>query len=557
MTRRRFDLVVLAVTALVFALALLRFDGPARGYWDTYITAPAMFMNRAPVQFVLADGSPAFDIQLRGVLPDDLVDRDGFGIITRDQRLGSGVVGAGMFAFLGLLGFRVLFALAVALIVPLMALLFRALQDRISLAQSLRGETPPARERGLATASEWCGLLGGVMLACNPFTLSVDRLNANLFTLPLMLLVLWLLVAHRRRWVLLGLTFGVLATLRNEAVCFVPAISWWLLRPAAGASLPARFGRLVGVGAMTLVAMAPVLFFKDYALGNPWLHPSQYAHYQGFRPEFEHSLFGWRFRFNGLFNWPLYDALVRTPHFGFPTWLLLPLVTVRALGTAGVAVCLYGFAALRTHQRDVSWLLVLWAAPVYLLFGPQENWEEVKMTFMLLAWPPLGVCFAAGLLALWGGDWAMVSGEPNPAERESRYEGRRIRLTTLVALSFLVWSGLYLAKKVDVPQDKRWYVRFPNADPARNPDALAGLPEAQRNGWQYFQSYETDEEIARERAKLTAGWPWPAPTLPLSWEPGREWTEMRAEAGQRQLRVLDIWGYIYGTRRWPAGIPPP
>ena len=55
---------LLVLIAITFAVALLRFDGPAKGYWDTYITAPAMFMNRQPVDFVLKDGSPAWDVQL-------------------------------------------------------------------------------------------------------------------------------------------------------------------------------------------------------------------------------------------------------------------------------------------------------------------------------------------------------------------------------------------------------------------------------------------------------------------------------------------------------------
>ena len=555
MSRRRFDHIVLFLAALTFAVALLRFDGPAKGYWDTYITAPAMFMNMQPVDFVLADGTPAFHPQLKGVLPDDLIDEGDYGIITKDQRLGSGVVGASFFAFLGLLGFRVLFALAVALLVPLTVLLCRVVQDRIRLIEQLRGEVAPARERGLAVAADWCALAGGLLLAWNPFVLSVDRLNANLFAMPLMLLLLWLLVPHRKRWICVGLTFGLLATIRNEAVCFVPAICWWYLKPAKELGLMRRFGWLVGVGAMTLVAMSPVLWFKGEAFGNPFLHPSQYPHFQGFRPEFPHSLFGWQFSFNGLFNWPLHDTLVRTPHFAFPTWLLFPLVTARALGTVGVAVALYGAFALHRHQRDLSILLLAWALPVFLLFGPQENWEEVKMTFMLLAWPPLAVWLSAGLQAAWGGDWAMVTGERSSKEG-GWWDAMRIRITTLVALSFLVYAGVYMAGKVEAPVDQRWYVRFPNADKVKNPGAQAGLAEAERNDWRYFQSYETAEEIARERRKLVAGWPWPAPYLPLNWDAQREAAEMVQEAGERKLQVLEIWGYIYGTRRWPAGKMP-
>ena len=92
-------------------------------------------------------------------------------------------------------------------------------------------------------------------------------------------------------------------------------------------------------------------------------------------------------------------------------------------------------------------------------------------------------------------------------------------------------------------------MRFPNADKAKNPAAQEGLSEEQRNDWVYFQSYETSAEIERERGKLTASLPWPARYLPLNWDFAREWDEMKEEAYRKELTVLEIWGYIYGTRR--------
>ncbi|HCP47261.1 MAG TPA: hypothetical protein DIU15_14565, partial [Deltaproteobacteria bacterium] len=239
---------------------------------------------------------------------------------------------------------------------------------------------------------------------------------------------------------------------------------------------------------------------------------------------------GWAFQFNGLFNWPLHSELVRTPHFGFPTYLLFPLVTARALGLVGSAAVLLGVFSLTRRARLLAAVLVAWMLPVYILFGPQENWEEVKMTFMLLAWPPLALFLAEGL------HWLMA-GLPKK------------RLGALVGVSLSVGLCVTLLGKVDAPQDTRWYVRFPNAALATNPGAQAGLAEEDRNDWLYFQSYETEAEIARERAKLTAALPWPAPYLPLRWDFGRELSEMGAEVGTRELEVLEIWGYIYGTRR--------
>ena len=471
-------------------------------------------MNGQGIDFVLKDGAPAWDVELQGVLPDDLVDEASFGIITKDQRIGAPIVAAPLFTAFGLLGMRILFALSVALIVPAGFLACRS-------ALGLLGEDRPG-----------VGLVTGVMMAWNPYVLSIDRLNANVLALALSLVLIHLLLLRTTPLLATGLLFGILAGIRNEAICFVPAICLWMLvaRSHEQRSLSSRFGRLCGVGACTVLAMAPVFYWKWAAFGHPLMHPSQYPHFQGFRPEFAHSLFGAEFSFNGLFNWPLHDSLVRTPHFGYPTYLLFPLVTLRSLGAVVVSLILMGLLRLRSGPRSLGAFCVLWMLPVYLLFGPQEYWEEVKMTFMLLAWPPLALLFGVGLAGL----------SPGPSFRRS--------LAVLGGLTLLLMLGGRLLGSIEVPADERWYERFPNASLATNPEARAGLAEEARNDWEYFQSYETPEEIERERAKLRSVWPWPASYLPVGVPPGAV-RRMASESGQRELQVLEIWGYIYGSRR--------
>ncbi len=206
-------------------------------------------------------------------------------------------------------------------------------------------------------------------------------------------------------------------------------------------------------------------------------------------------------------------------------------MTARAFGLVVSGVILLGMWGIWKQRREVLIFSVVMMLPVYVLFGPQENWEEVKMTFMLLAWPPLAVFAAAGAVAL----------KPGPDQKRS--------LMVLAGLVVLVFAGIKGLGSIEVPQDERWYVRFPNADKAKNPDAQEGLAVTERNDWVYFQSYETEAEIARERAKLTAGLPWPAEYLPLQWDFGREYAEMRTEVSKPELVVLEIWGYIYGTRK--------
>ena len=522
------DALTWALAALAFALALLRYDGPARGYWDTYIAAPAMLMAGEAPEFVLADGKPAYAMHLRGVLPEDLVgprgtpQAPGYGTMTRDQRIGTAMLAAPPYLALGLLGFALLFALAAALVVPMAVLVVRAWQ----------AETQP-----LETTDQGHGpaLLGAAVLAFNPYMLSIDRLNPNVFALPLVLLLLWLALARKPAWQL-GIVLGVLAGMREEAVCFVPVLAWWQARGPK--PLQQRLLPLAQVGLATLFAMLPAMVYKAHAFGSPFVHPSQYAHHEGWRPEFLHGFMGLSFTFNGLLNWPLHETLVRTPHFAFPVMLLWPLVTLRALGLGLSALALCGAVRLR---RDVLVLLLGFSLPIYGLFALQENWEEVKMTFLLLALGPLPVLVAAGAQALRGPD------------------ARRTGLA-VVAVALLLFAGVQVAGQVQAPQDPRWQVRFPNADPKRNPDVQRGLEPGARNDWRFFQSTETPADLARERAKLTAGLPWPAPYLPTACDPyrlacdgGRSLQRLADQAGQRRLRVLDVWGYIYGTRRWPVG----
>ncbi|MBR57246.1 MAG: hypothetical protein CMH54_04225 [Myxococcales bacterium] len=558
---RSFNYWLMAATALTFVMALFRFDGPAKGYWDTYITAPAMFMTGNPATFV-RDGQPPQTAELRGVLPDDLkseacgkpcapdencirsgdenrcaprvaagcgcndavetcVQMEGqsrcvarappsYGIITKDQRVGGGITASVFFLFFGVLGFRILFALCLALIVPLTVLVIRRLDG----------------------VSDWIGLAAGLALAWNPFMLSVDRLNANLFVVPLILMLLELCFRPRVPWIWVGVVLGLIAGLRNAGICFVPALFYWAMTVDSPTDWRERIRRLVSIASGTLLLLLPIFAWKFYAYGDPFIHPSQYAHYQGFRPEFAHSLFGIDFRFNGLFNWPLHDSLVRTPHFAFPTYMLFPLVIIRSFGIVLTGLMILGLVSLWRDDRKRCAFLLLWIGVVYILFGPQENWEEVKMTFALLMFPIWTIFLAVGLRWAW-----------RPWDR------RRVIAFAVTCCS--VFAVVRAARYVRVPADHRWYQRFPNADMERNPDAHAGLAANKRNDAIYFESYETPSEIARERRKLTAGYLWPAPYLPLSWDLRREGGEMGSEYGQRSLEILAVWDDIYDQREDP------
>jgi len=504
----------------------MRFRGPALGYWDTYIAAPAMLINGMPVDFVLADGAPAWTYNLSGRLPEDLVSPHAYGIATKDQRFGSALAAAQGFAFAGVLGFRLTFCLCVALLPPLTLLVWR-------------------RSGG---SGDWPGVVAGLWLACNPLMLATDRLNPSVFALPLLLAVIALVVDAAPRGALAraavaGLALGLCASMREEAVCFVPALGAWLLWGRA--ELRGQRWKCVAVfGTACVVAMAPSLAWKAFVFGDPLMHPSQYDHHDGWRPTFPHQFLGVRFAFNGLLNWPFAQEWVRTPHFAFPVVLLWPLTAIVALGMAGVGLVGAGWWRLRRRSPDLAWLCVGWVVPLYALFGPQENWEEVKMTFLLLAFPAVALPLGEGLVAAVAGisalrlRWTWLC---PPALRAGLASGA---VATVVVLA---------CRTVDVPADPRWYVRFPNADVRRNPVASRELAQSERGDWTFFQRADHPAELARERARLTRWTLWPATYLPARWSWHETMQQTAAEAGARRWKVLDVWGYIYGARRWPSG----
>src|SRR5690349_2711243 len=111
----RFRKILLTSSALlVQGFSLLHFDGPTRGYWDTYITVPAMFMANQHVDLVRIDGSPRYSYNLKGRIPDNTYDPSpgSFGIASEDQRIGSAILFGAPFAIFNLAAFRWGYALS-------------------------------------------------------------------------------------------------------------------------------------------------------------------------------------------------------------------------------------------------------------------------------------------------------------------------------------------------------------------------------------------------------------------------------------------------------------
>ena len=493
---------VLALTMAIFVFSGLRFDGPSRGYWDTYITLPAIFMTGQAVDLHWIDGTPRYQYELVGRVPDDTFDPSpgSFGIASADQRIGTGILFAAPFALFNMAAFRWGYAACWALTFGFGLLSLRRLM-----------------------AGFWVPLAGALLLILNPFSLYLDRLNGNLFGLAAMVFLWFLMSGRRPTWWLVGLLYGITGGIRNEAIIFGPLFLGWLALREPGVG---RFVRRLAVfTAGAAAGIAPVLAWNRFAYGQMLIHPSQVAHLEGFRPTFPHTFWGSEFEFNGLLNVPFHDELVRTPHFAFPTFVTWPLVTVGSLGLVLAAAAVIGVWAI-SRRRAAEWVLLsYWYGIVALLFAFQENWEELKQTFMALQLFPLMAFVAAGLRWL--------------ADRRREVTAWAV----LAGLVMLLSAGLLAARQWRIEPDMRWYERFPHA---RNNDSLLDeLPAELRKDWHYFYTRETPAEVERERLHMTRLRPWPVLYRPPHVPDGDDLRRIVGEPSQRELRTLAIWSYIY------------
>ncbi|MCL4234471.1 MAG: hypothetical protein KJ042_08135 [Deltaproteobacteria bacterium] len=493
--------------ALVAAFVVYwgNFEGAPRDYWDTYIVLPATFLTGEPGMIVDEHGNAAYRQELRGELPRDLLAPDDFGVISKDQRIGAGVTFAPAYLAFGMAGFRALYALFGAM--------------TVAFAHSL-GRRLFVRD-GAGRIGEWQAALLAILVGFNPYMLLMNRLNANFVAVPIALALVVLLVDERPRPLVAGLVYGALGGIKNEAIVLAPAIIVLI------AARPGRVRSLALFGAGAFVTIAPYLAWNRFAFGRALIHASQFSEFDGWRPTFPHEILGFHFELNGLFNWPFHETLVRTPHYPFPTYLTLPLTLHIGFGGLGLALALMGAFARRTDgapglAAPVRASMALWIVCWLGLFLFQENWEEPKNTFGVLAIVPLGVFAAAGL-------GVIVAGR-----RDAR---RWIALVGCVAAIEIIVAS---ARFVQAPVDERWYLRFPKAK--TEAQTIGCLDDRSRREWMFFHTDECASELDEQRRKLTRPALLPRPYYPLVWNE----SDLGETLGARRPRVFDIWDKIYG-----------
>jgi len=473
----------------IFLNYLSRFQGPATGYWDTYITAPAFFMTNHPINFVSKDGENLYDYTLPGKIPQNLVGKGTYGVISKDQRIGTSIMLAPWFVFLKLFGVRLFFALLGLLIAVFIFFTLRNLNLRFLIC-----------------------LFGALIAALNPYMLSLNKLNPNIVGMMFISVIIYLILSKKSSWLLIGLVYGIFGGVRNEGILFLPAIIYFL---CTSSDRKIKDILLFFLGA--LITIIPILYWNYFAFGNILMHPTQFSGLEGFRPTFTHRFLFWKFNFNGMFNWPLYTRIVRTPYFAFPVFLLLPLILINSFGVILSTLAVNGIVRFFKEKRRWLIFLILWFLPMYILLSAMENWSELKTSFLLLCLNPIIIFISLGLEDL-----------------IRRISSPKYIIRT-VCLAVILWSTVRLLFFTDFQADPRWYLRFPR---------VLQKKEISFIGDDLRTKPESPSEIFTQKKDLTR-----ARIIPcISWQKIDFFSlanKIKLELNQDDLTSVDFWKYIY------------
>ncbi|PLW79419.1 hypothetical protein C0585_07775 [Candidatus Woesearchaeota archaeon] len=489
------------IAFLVFVIFFFNFKGLGYGYWDTYIILPSALMVGDQIELTDINGGTLYDIGSTGSIKTNLIDKETYGISTKDQRIGSAIFYSIPYLLFGKIGFRIFYSLLGGLLFILTYFITEKVLENKNIS-----------------------IISGLILALNPYILNVNRLNPNLLALTLITFMMFLLVEKDKNdWILLGMLLGVLGGIRNVSLLFIPSFIFFMvfgsklleIKNKNNKILLKNFSLFV-FGALLFII--PILLWNNYVFGGILEHPTQSEYLQGYRPTFEHSLLGVTFKFNGLFNYPLIDKVIRTPHNAYPTFLTLPLLLLKSFGLLFLPLILFGIKKLYSKDKKLLFFLLIFTIPYFLFLSVQENWEDVKSTFILLIYTPLIILMTAGIYEL------------------KKLDKKKIITFSVILIFSLIF--LQIISNINFEKDDRWYERFPKAGSIEEFNYEDPL---MRDEWQYFHTDESIQEIETQKNILT--YPNFLPQYNILSLPNLN--NIYNELNNEKLVLNEVWDHIY------------
>ena len=361
---------------------------------------------------------------------DCFSDRNAFFLWNGGQRMGPSVFVANFMALFGFPGFRILHAL-------------------FGLLTAWFGFHLGNRVFGRPAAA----LLVSALLTLNPWALSIPLLDENIMGLALGTMLFFFLFQRPTEWLFAGVTFGLFLGIRHVGILSIPAV----VVAAAWSSSEDHYrwpglDRWVGTGRwvnVVIVAVATALFSVPWIFIHTiaWLRGHElYESFVSMHP-WPHSIFGIRFPFQGLLNWPFIEAPVRSPYNGFPTLAAFPLAMLRSWGTLLVAFVPLGIIWKLKNHKGLLATGALWALPQFAMLMVMANWVQPnKMGVFLCFSQPLVLAVVAGLVAVWE---AFMGREDNPGFVRTVPGALGVTAVTLAALLAGQWAVADWDAKLD------------------------------------------------------------------------------------------------------------
>jgi len=470
---------------VVFCVFLVNYQGAGQTVSDARLVVPAMLLADRDVQVVDADGTPAAAERIDRA-PDSVMTFGPGASATGDQCIGGAAVLAMPLRLFGPAGAHLLYALIPAIL----SLLIHGMTARVF-------------------GRRWLAFCAQLLATINPFMLSYQALHPAFIATTLVAAIMYLLMEPARHYMLLGMLYGALVAVENAAVIFAPVILLMLATDHRAVLLT----RITDGGFVLLgfiLALAPALYWKELAFGSILVHPREAL--PGSAALFHHSLPGWKFDSAALFNFPLRDNVVRTPHFPFPNFLGMPMALARGFGMILAATFFLGVTPLHREDRRLTRFLLSWVILSFLWWGFQEDWDERRMAAAMIIVPATVLLMAAGILRF---------------ARFSTFRGNVITLAMVTGVLLVSIKGTLF---MEFPEDPRWKVRHPEA--VLNTSGLDGLPTERRLDPVIHTTLETEDSLRAEKLRFTEGNLLPRAYLPTHWAPaealGRLWDSARA-----------------------------
>ena len=458
---------------VVFSVFMLNYRGPAATPSDARMFVPGMFLAERTVPILDQEGTEIL-VNVPKRAPDSVTALGPGSAATGDQCIGAAVVLAVPLRLFGPAGAHLLYAVIPALL----SLLMYGMTARVF-------------------GRRWLAFCAQLLAAVNPLMLSYQSLHPAFIAATLVAAIMYLLVDPARHFLLLGMLFGALVSVENEALVFAPVILL-MLATDRRAVIPARLTDGVFALLGFILALAPALYWKELAFGSILVHPRQVL--PGGGTHFSHRVFGWQFHSAALFNFPMQAGVVRTPHFPFPTFLGMPMALARGFGLFFVATFFMGIGPLHREDRRLARFFVALVMVTFLWWGFQENWDERRMAVAMLIVPAAVLLMSAGLL------------------RFARISTLRSNVFGLAVVTCVLLAMIKGTLFMEFPVDPRWNELHPDA--VRNLSGLDGLDGDRRLEAVFHTTSETRDELELEKARFTAGNLLPRAYLPTRWTPG-------------------------------------